>query len=117
MNVTSQTHPNRWYNQVWLWNHGAGRWDLVYQYDYSATLTDQQTGWVGSWGPIIETFQDSYQGTYPLGALSTQLIGRDSGKQWGAWHFLALSDSYVRTDNKGFNLLFCDPNYSWAVNS
>ncbi len=116
MNVTSQSVANYWYNQVWLWNHNANRWDLAYQYGYSATQQDQKTGWIGSWGPIVETFQNFYQGTRPMGALSTQLIGR-AGDQWGAWHFLSTADSYVRNDNKGFQLLFLDPNYNWAVNS
>jgi hypothetical protein len=117
MNVTSQSGTNYWYNQVWLWNHIAVRWDLAYQYGYSATLVDQQSGWVGSWGPIVETFQSLYQSTYPMGSLSTQLISRDASNQWGAWHFLSATDSYIRADNVGFHLLFNDPNYNWAVNS
>jgi hypothetical protein len=117
MNVTAQTGGNNWYNQVWLWNHAANRWDLIYSYGYTASQQDQQTGWVGSWGPIVETFQVLYQGTHPMGALNTQLIGRDANNQWGAWHLLAPADSYVRTDNKGFQLQFFDANFSWAVNS
>jgi hypothetical protein len=27
------------------------------------------------------------------------------------------SDSYVRADNVGFNLVFLDPNYAFVVNS
>jgi hypothetical protein len=116
MNVTSQSGTNYWYNQVWLWNHVANRWDLTYQYGYSATQQDQKSGWVGSWGPIVETFQNAYQGTKAMGALTTELISR-SNNQWGAWHFLGGADSYIRTDNKGFHLLFLDANYNWAVNS
>lgn len=117
MNVTSQSGTDYWYNQVWLWNHVANRWDLIYQYGYSATQADQKSGWVGSWGPIVETFQDAYQGTNPMGALNTQLLSRDNNNQWGSWYFLSATDSYVRVDNKGFHLLFLDPNYTWAVNS
>lgn len=117
MNVTSQSAANYWYNQVWFWNHAANRWDLIYQFGYSATLAEQQGVWVGSWGPIVETFQNPYQGTNPMGALNTQVIGRDGNNQWGAWHLLGSSDSYIRTDNTGFRLLFLDPNYNWAVNS
>jgi hypothetical protein len=116
-NSTFQSAANHWYNQVLLWNHVANRWDLVYQFDYSATLADQQGVWVGSWALIVETFQNSYQGTSPMGALTTMLIGRDSNNQWGQWHLLGASDCYVRIDNVGFQLLFLDPNYSWAVNS
>ena len=117
MNVTYQSAANHWYNQVWLWNHTANRWDLIYQFDYPATLAEQQGVWVGSWGPIVETFQSPYIGTHPMGALNTQMLSRASNNQWGAWHLLSPSDSDVRTDNTGFHLLFLDPNYAWAVNS
>lgn len=117
INLTVQTNTNQWSNQVWLWNQAASRWDLVYQYGYPATLAQQTTGWVGSWGPIVETFQNPYSGTRPMGALNIQLISRNAANQWGAWHSVTASDSYIRTDNVGFSLLFLDPNYNWAVHS
>lgn len=117
INMTSQTGSNQWSNQVWLWNQVASRWDLVYQYAYSATLAQQTTGWVGSWGPIVETFQNPYSGTSPMGALNIQLISRNASNQWGSWHSVTPSDSYIRTDNTGFSLIFLDPNYNWAVHS
>jgi hypothetical protein len=117
MNFTYQSAANHWYNQIWLRNRTANRWDLIYQYDYTATLAEQQNVWVGSWGPIVETFQNPYSGTKPMGALNTQLVSRASSNQWGAWHALGSVDSSVRTDNVGFHLLFLDPNYNWAVNS
>jgi len=52
-----------------------------------------------------------------MGLLSKQIISRDSNNHWGAWHLLGPSDSYVRTDNTGFHLLFLDANYAWAVNT
>jgi hypothetical protein len=117
LNVTYQSAGDQWYNQVWLWNHPANRWDLIYQFDYSATPAEQQGVWVGSWGPIVETFQNLYQGSDPLGALNTQISGRRANNRWDAWHLLGPADSYVRTDNTGFHLLFLDPNHTWAVNS
>ncbi len=93
LNMTYQSAADHWYNQVWLLNYTASRWDLVYQFDYAATLAEQQGVWVGSWGPIVETFQNPYQGTNPMGALATQLVSRNSGNQWGAWHLLGPSDS------------------------
>jgi len=50
-------------NQVLLYNHVRGGWDLVYQYDYTGTDSQQKTGWVGSWAPIVETFQTLYSQT------------------------------------------------------
>jgi hypothetical protein len=117
LNITAESSANQWYNQAWLWNHVANRWDLIYQFDYPATLDEQQGVWVGYWGPIVETFQNPYQGTNPMGALNTQLISRASDNQWGAWHLLSPADSYIRIDNVGFSLIFLDPNYNWAVNS
>lgn len=107
----------RYRNQALLYNHVRGGWDLIYQYDYDATDAQQKTGWVGSWGPIVETFQSPYSHTQPMGALSTQLIAADNNGHWGNWAMLAASNSYVRTDNVGFHLVFLDPNYAFVVNS
>jgi hypothetical protein len=52
-----------------------------------------------------------------MGALSTMLISADSKGNWGAWTLLSAADSYVRTDNVGFKLVFLDPNYAFSVNS
>ena len=117
MNFTYQSAPNHWYNQVWLWNITANRWDLIYQFDYPATLAEQQGVWVGSWGPIVETFQSPYVGTNPMGALNTQVVSRANNDQWGEWHLLGPSNSDIRTDNTGFQLLFLDPNYNWVIKS
>jgi hypothetical protein len=114
-NLTFTDGSGLWHNQVILWNDGAARWELVYDYQYSATLAQQQAAFYGSWGPIVETFQPSYSGTEPMGALGTQIIGR--GDQWGSWQNLGSPDSYLRTDNVGFSLIFLDANYNWAVNS
>ncbi|MFK4225306.1 hypothetical protein [Streptomyces sp. NPDC019890] len=93
------------------------RFDLIYQYDYTASLSDQTGGWIGSWGPIVETFQTSYSNTNNFGALSTMLITRDSGGAWGSWQLLNSTQSYIRTDNVGFSQVFLDPNYAFAVDS
>jgi hypothetical protein len=119
MNTTYEGVPGHWTNQVWLLNHATdpSRWDLVYSYDYADTTADQHTGWIGSWGPIVETFQNYYTATQPMGALNTQIISRDANQQWGTYHQLGPADSDIRTDNVGFQLLFLDAYYNWAVNS
>jgi hypothetical protein len=109
------TDPNQYRNQVLLHNHVRGGWDLVYQYDYSATDAQQKSGWSGSWGPIVETFQSAYVNTKPMGVLRTQLISSDNDGNWGSWALLASSESYVRTDNVGFDSVFLDPNYDLIV--
>jgi hypothetical protein len=116
-NSTYQISAGTWRNEVLLYNHVQNTWDLCYRYDYAATQAQQQTGWIGSWGPIVETFQPSYNHTNPMGALNTQLISRNAAGQWGAWHLLSATDSTVRNDNAGFHPVFTDPNYSWVVKS
>jgi hypothetical protein len=67
-------------------NIASGQWASVYKSPaYAATLLNQQTGFVGSWGPIVEVFQTSYNGTEPMGAINTQVKIRDAGRNWGAW--------------------------------
>lgn len=116
MNMTYTTGPDTWLNQVWFSNGRASRWDLAYQYTYPATLMQQVTGWPGSWGPILETFEDHYTSTNPMGALSTQLAARINSA-WGTWSPLGQDESQLRVDNKGFTPEFLDPNSSWIVHS
>lgn len=104
-------------NQALLYNHVRGGWDLFYQHDYAATDAQQKTGWVGSWGPIVETFQPSYNHTNPMGALTTQLISADNSGHWGSWALLSASNATVRDDHVGFHEVFRDPNYAFTVNS
>jgi hypothetical protein len=116
MNMTYMNPSGSWVNQVWLLNQTTSHWDLVYQYTYPASLAQQLTGWPGSWGPILETFQDRYTGTNDMGALNTQLSSQSNG-QWGAWSPLGQADSQLRVDDKGFLPDFLDPNTSWVVHS
>jgi hypothetical protein len=117
INSTYQQTPGNWVNEVRLLDVQASQWHLVYQYGYQATLQDQTSSFVGSWAPIVETFQDVYSGTNLMGCLNTQILSRDSAGNWGQWTPLASTQSDLRTDNKGFALSFLDPNYNWAVHS
>jgi hypothetical protein len=104
-------------NEALLYNNVRSGWDLVYQYDYAATDSQQKNGWIGSWAPIVETFQSPYINTNQMGALGAQISGSDSTGVWGSWGLLSPSNSYVRTDNVGFQIVFLDPNYAFVVNS
>jgi hypothetical protein len=117
INSTYQQSPGTWVNEVRLLDIQANQWSLVYQYVYPASLQDQTEGWVGSWAPIVETFQDSYAGTNLMGALSTQILSQDANGNWGQWSHLIDPQSDMRTDNKGFVLSFLDRNYGWCVSS
>ncbi|MGA2497198.1 MAG: hypothetical protein ABSH20_05625 [Tepidisphaeraceae bacterium] len=114
-NVTYCVSGSTWRNRVYLFDQTAGQPNLVYEYDYTASLATQQNAWPGSWGPIVETFQPSYSGTKTFGSLNTKLMGRNGG--WTPWHLLLQTDSYLRQDNKGFDEVFMDQNHSWGVNS
>jgi len=116
-NSTFEIAPNRWRNEVLLHNRAANRWDLVYQFDYASTTAEERTGWPGSWGPIVETFQSSYQNTRWLGFLNTMLTGRDAAGQWSNWALLAGNQSTIRNDGQGFSPLFLDPNHTFVVRS
>jgi hypothetical protein len=116
-NQTFEIGSNRWRNEVLLHNRAANRWDLVYRYDYNSTTAVQTSGWVGSWGPIVETFQSSYQNLRWIGFVNTMLITRNAAGQWGNWGVLTASQSTIRNDSLGFSPLFLDPNYSFVVKS
>jgi hypothetical protein len=116
-NGTWSIDTDTYRNQALLYNNVRQGWDLVYQYDYAATDSQQKTGWVGSWASIVETFQSPYVNTNQMGVLGTQLISSDNNGVWGSWAPLYASNSYVRTDNVGFQLVFLDPNYAFVVDS
>lgn len=116
-NTTFESADGQWVNQVWLLNIAGNQWTLVYQFEYPATLAEQTAGWVGTWGPIVETFQNSYAGTKPMGAIKTQLLSRDRNGLWNQWTSLGLGDSDIRVDNNGLSPIFLDANHTWAVQS
>jgi hypothetical protein len=115
MNMTFLNDSQTWTNQAWLFSHVNSRWELAYQRaSYPATYALQHDEFIGSWGPIVETFQDSYTGTNPIGAINTKLAALING-QWGEWSSLGPADSTVRDDNKGFTQTMMDANSSWVV--
>lgn len=114
--VVDTSQGKRWRNQVYLYNHQKGYYSLIYKYDYEATEEEQKSKWVGSWGPIVETFQDSYSGTNPVGFSYTYMQERDEHDTWTPFHLLTDDFSYIRDDKKGFKCEFLLPNHSFAVN-
>jgi len=116
-NSSYEISQNRWRNEVLLHNRVTNGWDLIYRFDYDSTTAEQTSGFTGTWGPIVETFQNPYQNTRWLGFLNTMLISRDANGQWGSWGVLTASQSTIRNDGQGFSPLFLDPNYSFVVKS
>jgi hypothetical protein len=119
MNSTYEDSPGQWVNELSLMNIATGEWVSVYKSPnaYAATLQDQQTGFVGSWGPIVEVFQVSYSGTKPMGAINTQIRIRDASGNWGAWENLTPAASYADGRGNGFTPFLVTPNSTWTVQS
>jgi hypothetical protein len=114
-NATFLLGSQFWRNEVHLYNYQPHGWDLVYQYDYWADTWWQKNSWIGSWGPIVETFQPFYTGTNPLGARRTLLTEADENGHWNAWSLLQAPESYVRQDNAGFELRNIAPNFAFVA--
>jgi hypothetical protein len=114
-NQTLLTSENTWGNYVWLYNHKRGEYCLVYRYEYTSSEAEQKHGWIGSWGPIVETFQDSYGNVNPLGCSNTYLQARDANMEWSEWSLLSPQQSYIRNDDLGFHVMFLDANHTFAV--
>lgn len=102
-------------NEVLLYHHGRHAWDLVYQFDYAADDASQKADWVGTWGPIVETFQPLYTDTRPMGVRQIQIASADAFGRWEPWAALRATDSTVRNDNLGFYARNIAPNFSFVV--
>jgi hypothetical protein len=116
-NSSVEIGTNQWRNEVLLYNQAANQWELIYRFDYPSTTVKQQRGFVGSCGPIVETFQSHYSNTALLGFLSTKLSARNAAGQWSDWGNLTPEQSTIQNDSRGFSPLFIDPNYSLVVKS
>ena len=114
-NETSVLSGNTWINIVWLVNHLTQSWDYVYSYTYTATTSSQKDPYDGSWGPIIETFQNSYSNTNVLGFHTTYLNAANAYNSWTTFDLLRNNQSYMRNDNVGFQQVFLDPNHTFGA--
>jgi hypothetical protein len=116
-NSTFESSPGSWTNRVELYDRTTQGWSSIYSNTYQTTLASQLNGWVGSWGPIVETFQPSFSGTNPLGVVGVSLRSADVNGNWGAWANLDASQSDPRDDHVGFHATSLDPNYDWLLSS
>lgn len=114
--IVDTPQGKQWRNSVFLYDHKKDCYALLYEYEYDATEAQQKGDWIGSWGPIVETFQDDYKDTNPLGFSYTYMQERDDQDKWTNFHLLTNDISTIRDDNKGFKLIFLEPNHSFAVN-
>ena len=93
--------------------------DQIYSYTYTASLSDQIDSHYGSWGPIVETFQDYYyQDTNVIGFNQTMFSSKNSNynySNWGTVEYLTSDRTYIVNDNIGFSVVFSTPNYTFGV--
>jgi hypothetical protein len=117
-NVTLNIGNGQWLNQAFLFNAVHNTWDLVYANVYSATLADQHNvSFTGFWGPIVETFQDHYSQTNPMGFFQAQMSDLDANGNPVNLNLLTSSNTFLLGPNRGFQMLFLNANFDWAVNS
>jgi hypothetical protein len=115
-NTTDFLGGGEYWNHVLLRNYESGGWWDAYDYGYQATDAQQKDTSVGSWGPIVETFQSVYSGTNAMGALNIMTRSADNDNVWGDWTLLSPTDSIVMPPTDGFQLQFpIDPNYDFLV--
>jgi hypothetical protein len=106
--------PADWVNEVFLFDRITRRWDRVYEFAYStASATDntyQFGDFMGSWGPIFETFQDHDGSSKPIGFNSTRLV------QDGVGHSLTNANTDRRVDDTDLEPpVFDQPSFGFAV--
>ena len=118
-NRTVKSSSTQWKNVVWLKNYETDSYDQIYSYTYTATLSDQRDSHYGSWGPIVETFQESYdENTNVVGFYNINLMSKTTAytsSTWGEWELLTDDVSTIRNDNLGFSVVFRTPNHTFGV--
>lgn len=115
-NRTEKISNTKWRNVVWLWNYSTQTYDNIYSYTYDATSADQYDSHYGSWGPIVETFQSSYnENTNDMGFYLSQVMTKNSNNTWGSWQLLDTGNSRTRNDGLGLNAFYSISNHTFLV--
>jgi hypothetical protein len=113
-NITFELSPGQWRNEAWLYLPDWVSWDLIYRYDYAATLAEQTGGYIGSWwGPTVMDI-DGRAFHNRVGALGALMSSRDSSGVWDTGQLLSASDCSIK-DVGDLTLEFIDPMYAFAV--
>lgn len=117
-NVTLDIGNGQWVNQAFLFNALHNTWDFIYVSAYNAALADQHNvSFTGFWGPIVETFQDHYSQTNPMGFFQAQMSDLDANGNPVNLNLLTTSNTVLLGPNRGFQMMFLNANFDWAVNA
>jgi hypothetical protein len=111
VNSTLRLNGNNWRNLVQLLSiHPVMHVETVYSFDYTVgSDADQHSAYNGSWGPIVETFQQFHQDMNPMGYDGVYL------QQDGAEHDLGASNTDLRDDGVGITVISQDGERSFMV--
>lgn len=118
-NVTYESGNNQWTNAAMLFNVVTSTWDVFYSSVYAATLAQQQFfGLAGTWGPIVETHEGPNfvcKGLSTVGFFQTQVSTTDGAGTPMTLDFLTPSNSLSAGLRFGFQQVFLNANFDWAV--
>ena len=111
INATRLKAGTTWVNEVLLFDQTQSAYDFVYSHEYTLGLNNEQRdSHYGSWGPIVETFQQFGQDTNILGFRRATLLQDD------VFHPLTAENSDTRNDGVGIKMLYLDPNHTYLAN-
>jgi hypothetical protein len=114
LNNTLELSPGQWRNEAWLGLPDGVTWDLIYRYDYAATLAEQTGGFIGSWwGPTVMDL-DGRPFYNRVGALGAKMSSMNSSGVWDSVQDLSASDCYIKNVSD-LTVEFIEPMYAFAV--
>ena len=120
-NATFQIANSKWTNQALLFNALNNSWDLIYSSTYQASFADQQSiGAIGWWGPVVESHEAVgfvHKGTNTFGFMQSQVSTTDGAGNPVNLILLDPTNSTQLGPGGGFQQIFLNANYDWAVNS
>ncbi|HEX4849813.1 MAG TPA: hypothetical protein VFV08_03355 [Puia sp.] len=109
LNRSEMISPGVWENKVCLFNFRNQNWDLVYNYQYPMEPDKQKDDYQGSWGPIVECFQEKYEQLNPMGFYKAMLYNDAHSPK------LTIQNTSIRNDNEGIEVIYIDRNWVYYV--
>jgi len=109
LNKTEMIASGIWENKVYLFNFTGNNWDQVYSFQYESSLKEQKQVHNGSWGPIVETFQEVFTDLNPVGFYNSLLYNDKVSSQ------LTPTNSFIRDDDDGIDIAFKKSNHTFYV--
>jgi hypothetical protein len=109
LNRTERVSPGVWENKVCLFNYTSTTWDKIYEYQYDIDDQKQKDQYQGSWGPLVETFQNNYTDLNSMGFYKALLYNDANSPK------LTAGNTMIRNDDDGVDIQFIDKNWIFYV--